>query len=88
MSLDAQIASLRAEISAATTAATDEAAIEAVRVGALGKKGSVSALLATLGALPADERKAAGAAIVGAEEKRAPKKQWTCSEEICTSCAI
>lgn len=30
----------------------------------------------------------AGDAIVGAEEKRAPKKQWTCSEEICTSCAI
>jgi phenylalanyl-tRNA synthetase alpha chain len=65
MSLDAQIASLRAEISAATAAATDEAAIEAVRVGALGKKGSVSALLATLGGIAPEERKSAGAAING-----------------------
>jgi phenylalanyl-tRNA synthetase alpha chain len=65
MSLDAQIASLRAEISALTAAASDEAAIEAVRVGALGKKGSVSALLATLGSIAPEERKAAGAAING-----------------------
>src|SRR5689334_9114679 len=65
MSLDAQIASLRAEISAVTAAASDEAAIEAVRVGALGKKGSVSALLATLGSLAPEERKSAGAAING-----------------------
>jgi phenylalanyl-tRNA synthetase alpha chain len=65
MSLDAQIASLRAEISAQTAAAADAAAIEAVRVGALGKKGSVSALLATLGSIAPEERKAAGAAING-----------------------
>jgi phenylalanyl-tRNA synthetase alpha chain len=65
MSLDAQIASLRAEIGALTAAAADEAAIEAVRVGALGKKGSVSALLATLGSIAPEERKAAGAAING-----------------------
>ena len=44
MSLDAQIATLRAEIAAATAAAGDETQIEAVRVSALGKKGSVSAL--------------------------------------------
>ncbi|MBK8084976.1 MAG: phenylalanine--tRNA ligase subunit alpha [Devosia sp.] len=65
MSLDAQIATLRTEIAAAVAGAADEGAIEAVRVGALGKKGSVSALLATLGTIPADERKAAGAAING-----------------------
>ncbi len=65
MSLDAQIATLRSEIAAATEAASDAGAIEAVRVAALGKKGSVSALLATLGSLPAEERKAAGAAING-----------------------
>jgi len=65
MSLDAQIATLRAEISAAVSAAGGEAAIEAVRVSALGKKGSVSALLATLGGIAPDERKAAGAAING-----------------------
>jgi phenylalanyl-tRNA synthetase alpha chain len=63
MSLDSQIATLRAEITAAAEAATAEAAIDAVRVAALGRKGSVSALLATLGQMPAADRKAAGAAI-------------------------
>jgi phenylalanyl-tRNA synthetase alpha chain len=48
---------------AAIAAAADEAALEAVRVGALGKKGSISALLATLGKMSPDERKSAGAAI-------------------------
>ena len=38
-------------------AAGDEAALEAVRVAALGKKGSISALLATLGKMSPDERK-------------------------------
>ncbi|MBN9317594.1 MAG: phenylalanine--tRNA ligase subunit alpha [Devosia sp.] len=65
MSLDAQIATLRADIGAAVAAAGDEAAIEAVRVSALGKKGSVSALLATLGGIAPEERKSAGAAING-----------------------
>src|SRR5690606_27387743 len=60
-----QIASLRAEISAQTEAASDEATIEAVRVSALGKKGSVSALLASLGAMAPEDRKSAGAAING-----------------------
>ncbi len=44
-------------------AASDEAALEAVRVAALGKSGLVTGLLKTLGALPPEERKAAGAAI-------------------------
>ena len=65
MSLDAQIATLRADIGTAVAAAADEGAIEAVRVAALGKKGSVSALLATLGSIAPEERKAAGAAING-----------------------
>ena len=43
-------------------AATPEA-LEALRVSLLGKQGSVTALLKGLGALPADERKAAGAGI-------------------------
>ena len=37
------------ELLAAIAAARDEAALEAVRVAALGKSGSVSALLRTLG---------------------------------------
>jgi len=63
MSLDATIMSLRAELSAAIAAAADEGAIEAVRVAALGKKGSVSALLQSLGSMDPEARKAAGAAI-------------------------
>src|SRR5690606_28788847 len=65
MSLENQIASLRAELSSAIAAAGDEAALEAVRVSALGKKGSVSALLATLGSMAPEERKSAGPAING-----------------------
>ena len=48
---------------AAIESAPDESALEAARVAALGKKGSISALLATLGKLAPDERKAQGAAI-------------------------
>ena len=65
MSLDAQITTLRTELSAAINAADTEAALDAVRVAALGKKGSVSALLATLGSMPPEDRKSAGPAING-----------------------
>ncbi|MBK8456113.1 MAG: phenylalanine--tRNA ligase subunit alpha [Phyllobacteriaceae bacterium] len=57
--LDALQSSILHEIASAG----DESALEAVRVGALGKKGSVSELLKTLGAMGADERRSAGAAI-------------------------
>src|SRR5215207_8373071 len=43
--------------------APDEAALEGVRVSALGKKGSVSELLKTLGAMTPEERQSKGAAI-------------------------
>ncbi|MCW5720927.1 MAG: phenylalanine--tRNA ligase subunit alpha [Devosia sp.] len=65
MSLEAQIETLRTELRAAIAAADTEAALDAVRVAALGKKGSVSALLGTLGAMPPEERKSAGPAING-----------------------
>jgi phenylalanyl-tRNA synthetase alpha chain len=65
MSLDAQISTLRADLTAAITAAGDEAALDAVRVAALGKKGSVSALLASLGSMAPEDRKSAGPAING-----------------------
>ena len=48
---------------AAIAAAPDEAALDQVRVAALGKKGSISALLATLGRMAPDERRARGAKI-------------------------
>ena len=54
---------LETEILGQISAAADEGALENVRVSALGKKGSVSALLATLGKMAPDERKTAGAAI-------------------------
>ncbi len=47
----------------AIAAASDETALEAVRVGALGKKGTISAELAKLGKMSPEERKSAGAAI-------------------------
>jgi len=47
----------------AVAQAADEAALEAARVAALGKKGSISALLAGLGRMSADERRSAGAQI-------------------------
>ncbi|QQR38956.1 phenylalanine--tRNA ligase subunit alpha [Devosia rhizoryzae] len=65
MSLDAQIETLRTDLSAAISGAETEAALDAVRVSALGKKGSVSALLASLGAMAPEERKSAGPAING-----------------------
>ncbi|WP_169194347.1 phenylalanine--tRNA ligase subunit alpha [Devosia sp. MC1541] len=65
MSLQSQIETLRSEISAAIAGADTETALDAVRVAALGKKGSVSALLATLGSMDPEDRKAAGPAING-----------------------
>ena len=65
MSLENQISTLRADLSAAISGAADETALDAVRVSALGKKGSVSALLASLGSMAPEERKSAGPAING-----------------------
>jgi len=65
MSLDEQISTLRTELGAAIAAADSEPALEAVRVAALGKKGSVSALLASLGCMAPEDRKSAGPAING-----------------------
>ncbi|SIS86702.1 phenylalanine--tRNA ligase subunit alpha [Phaeovulum vinaykumarii] len=43
--------------------AADEAALEAIRVGALGKKGEISLKMRELGKMAADERQAAGARL-------------------------
>jgi phenylalanyl-tRNA synthetase alpha chain len=50
-------------------AASDEAALEALRVATLGKSGSVSALLKTLGSMTPDERKAQGPLINGLKDR-------------------
>src|SRR3954454_25272633 len=62
-------AALEADISTAISAASDEGALEAVRVAALGKSGSVTALLKTLGRLTPDERKVQGPAINGLKDR-------------------
>ena len=54
---------IRDQALAAIAAATSLDGLEAARVAALGKKGTVSALMATLGAMGPDERKAAGARL-------------------------
>ena len=51
---------LETDLLARIGAARDEAALEAVRVEALGKQGAVSALMRTLGAMSPDERQAMG----------------------------
>jgi len=50
-------------------ASADLAALEAVRVAMLGRKGSVTELLKGLGSLPAAERKSAGASINRAKDR-------------------
>ncbi|GAA3844367.1 phenylalanine--tRNA ligase subunit alpha [[Pseudomonas] carboxydohydrogena] len=63
------LAALESEILNQIAAASDEAALEAVRVAALGKKGSISALLSTLGKMTPEQRKTEGAAINAAKDK-------------------
>jgi phenylalanyl-tRNA synthetase alpha chain len=54
---------LEQDILAQVSAASDEAAIEAVRVAALGKKGAISERMKSLGSMSPDERREAGAAL-------------------------
>ena len=54
---------LKAKYLCAVASATDEWALEEVRLGALGKKGEISALMAGLGKMVPETRKAAGAAM-------------------------
>jgi len=60
---------LKQEITAKIENANDLALLDAVRVAALGKKGSISAQLATLGKMSIEERKTAGPAINGLKKE-------------------
>jgi phenylalanyl-tRNA synthetase alpha chain len=62
---------LEADLLAAVAAAPDLAALDEVRVTALGKQGSVSALLKSLGAMSPDERKVRGPEINGLRDRAA-----------------
>jgi phenylalanyl-tRNA synthetase alpha chain len=63
------IATIESGLLAEIAGATDEPAIEAVRVAALGKKGSVSELLKTLGSMSPEERQVQGPAINGLKNR-------------------
>ena len=60
---DTGLESLKKELSAAIAVAKDAAALDHVRVEALGKSGKITGLMKTLGALPPDARKERGAAL-------------------------
>src|ERR1700757_3708064 len=60
---------LEKQILAEIAAAADETALEAVRVAALGKQGSITALLKTLGAMAPEQRKTEGPLINGLKER-------------------
>jgi phenylalanyl-tRNA synthetase alpha chain len=60
---------LERDLLAQVEAAGDEAALESVRVSALGKKGSVSELLKTLGAMTPEDRKERGPLINGLRDR-------------------
>ena len=65
----AETTQIEQQILAEIAAAGDEAALEAVRVAALGKNGSITALLKTLGTLPPEERKSRGPLINGLKDR-------------------
>ena len=58
-----QLQSLEQDVLGQVAGAADEAALEAVRVATLGKKGSISERMKALGAMSPDERREAGAAL-------------------------
>src|SRR6202165_1461551 len=80
------LATLEQTILGQIAAAGDESALEAVRVAALGKKGSISALLATLGKMSPDERKTEGAKINLAKD--AVTRALTARREILKSASL
>lgn len=60
---------LESDVLAQVAGATDLQALDAVRVAAVGKTGSISGLLKTLGAMSTEERKTQGAAINALRDK-------------------
>ena len=62
-------AKLEADLTAAIAAAPDLAALEAVRVAALGKSGAVSDMLKSLGGMSPDERREQGPLINGLRDR-------------------
>ncbi|MFK5979526.1 MAG: phenylalanine--tRNA ligase subunit alpha [Rhizobiaceae bacterium] len=60
-----KIAELETEIRSQIDEAVDEATLESVRIASLGKKGSISAMMKTLGKMTPEERQVMGPALNG-----------------------
>jgi phenylalanyl-tRNA synthetase alpha chain len=69
MTENTDLAALEQALLADIAAAEDLAGIERVRIAALGRKGRISELMARLGSLPADQRKAFGQAVNGLKDR-------------------
>ena len=69
MAIEQQVAEIEASAVTAIASATDEAALEAIRVAELGKKGRVSLLMRDLGGMSPEERKTAGPALNGLKDR-------------------
>jgi phenylalanyl-tRNA synthetase alpha chain len=65
----AEIPQLESQILADIASAGDEVGLEAVRVAALGKTGSITALLKALGTLPPEQRKSEGPLVNGLKDR-------------------
>ena len=63
------LTTLEADLTAQIAAAADPAALESVRVAALGKTGAISALLKSLGGMSPEERQVQGPAINGLRDR-------------------
>jgi phenylalanyl-tRNA synthetase alpha chain len=64
-----ELSELESQLIAAVDAAGDEAALDQVRVSALGKKGAISERMKTLGKMDPEQRKAAGQALNALKDK-------------------
>ncbi|WGF88761.1 phenylalanine--tRNA ligase subunit alpha [Marinivivus vitaminiproducens] len=67
--MDQDLAALEAALAQDIANAADPAALDGVRVAALGKKGRVTELVKSLGTLPPEERREAGAAFNALKER-------------------
>jgi phenylalanyl-tRNA synthetase alpha chain len=69
MAIDNQVQEIEADASKAIGAAGDEAALEAIRVAELGKKGRLSLLMRELGQMSPEQRQVAGPALNGLKDR-------------------
>ena len=69
MAIDNQVQEIEADAGQAIGAAGDEAALEAIRVAELGKKGRVSLLMRELGGMSPEQRQVAGPALNGLKDR-------------------